>query len=111
MNRGLKMKKYIPHLILTITLLISITFNIIQCVNTNRSNSNTIFNDNIHSIVEIKATTENVGESFGTAEFIDSDGTLITNAHVVTYNHLKSVCNIIFKNMVQKLEQERLMSI
>ncbi|MDD4157514.1 MAG: serine protease, partial [Candidatus Cloacimonetes bacterium] len=84
------MKKYIPHLILTITLLISITFNIIQCVNTNRNNSNIIFNDNIHSIVEIKATTENVGESFGTAEFFDSDGTLITNAHVVTYKKMGS---------------------
>ena len=47
-----------------------------------------IFNNNIHSVVEVKAYTEDVGESFGTAEFIADDGTLVTNAHVVTYKNL-----------------------
>ena len=48
----------------------------------------TVFKNTIHSVVEVKAVTENVGESFGTAEFIKSDGTLVTNAHVVTYKKL-----------------------
>ncbi|MFQ6724078.1 MAG: S1C family serine protease [Clostridia bacterium] len=51
----------------------------------NQLTATDIFNDNIYSIVEIKAYTEDVGESFGTAEFIDNKGTLVTNAHVVTY--------------------------
>lgn len=38
-----------------------------------------------YSIVEVKAETEDVGESFGTAVFVKEDGTLVTNAHVVTY--------------------------
>lgn len=50
--------------------------------------ANTIYQDNLKSIVELKAFTDNIGESFGTAEFIDKDGTLITNAHVVIYKRL-----------------------
>ncbi len=51
---------------------------------------NEIFTNNIDSIVEVKAFSENVGESFGTAEFINNDGSLITNAHVVTYSYLNT---------------------
>ena len=50
-----------------------------------------IYSNNIYSIVEVKAYSENVGESFGTAEFIDSEGRLVTNAHVVTYTSLTIV--------------------
>lgn len=46
-----------------------------------------IYKDALLSIVEVKAVTESVGESFGTAEFV-GDGKLITNAHVVTYKNL-----------------------
>lgn len=54
----------------------------------NESTAQDIFNNNIYSVVEIKAYSEDVGESFGTAEFIDNQGTLVTNAHVVTYTKL-----------------------
>lgn len=47
-----------------------------------------IYSDNLNSVVEIKATSESVGESYGTAVFINKDGTLITNAHVVTYKNM-----------------------
>lgn len=47
-----------------------------------------IYRENLRSIVELKSSSENVGESFGTAEFVDGDGTLVTNAHVVTYTRL-----------------------
>ena len=50
-----------------------------------------VYKDNLRSVVELKATAENVGESFGTAEFIDKNGTLVTNAHVVTYSRLGMV--------------------
>ncbi len=50
-----------------------------------------IYQDCLKSIVELRASSDNVGESFGTAEFIDKNGTLITNAHVVTYTRLGTV--------------------
>lgn len=40
-----------------------------------------------YTVVEVKASTESVGESFGSAVFVKDDGTLITNAHVVTYKN------------------------
>lgn len=50
-----------------------------------------IYNQCLYNVVEVKAVSENVGESFGTAEIIDRDGTLVTNAHVVTYTRLNVV--------------------
>lgn len=81
------MKKYFFYIVLSVVCVSSIALNIFQLVKANR-NTSLDLNDYTYSIVEVKATTENVGESFGTAEFIKSDGTLITNAHVVTYKKL-----------------------
>ncbi len=50
-----------------------------------------IYTQCIDNVVEVKAVTEGVGESFGTAEIISTDGTLVTNAHVVTYTRLNAV--------------------
>ncbi|MCM1438613.1 MAG: serine protease [Roseburia sp.] len=50
-----------------------------------------IYNQCIYNVVEVKAVSENVGESFGTAEIISKDGRLVTNAHVVTYTRLNVV--------------------
>lgn len=50
-----------------------------------------IYSRCIDNVVEVKAVTEGVGESFGTAEIISTDGTLVTNAHVVTYTRLNAV--------------------
>ena len=47
-----------------------------------------IFNSCKASILEIKAETEDVGISYGTAELISADGTMVTNAHIVTYTQL-----------------------
>ena len=47
-----------------------------------------IFNKNANSVVEIVAKSDGVGESCGTGEFIDAEGTIITNAHVVTYTKM-----------------------
>lgn len=55
--------------------------------NTNMDGSR-IFNMNFNSIIEVKATTENVGESFGTGVIYDSEGYFLTNAHVVSYTSL-----------------------
>lgn len=45
----------------------------------------------IENVVEVRASSEEVGESFGTAEIISDDGTMVTNAHVVTYTRLGAV--------------------
>ncbi|MDE7083862.1 MAG: S1C family serine protease [Clostridia bacterium] len=50
-----------------------------------------IYNQCLYNVVEVKAVSENVGESFGTAEIISKDGKLITYAHVVTYTRLNVV--------------------
>lgn len=47
-----------------------------------------IYSSCLDNVVEIKAYSTDVGESFGTAEIISADGTLVTNAHVVTYTRL-----------------------
>ncbi len=54
----------------------------------NSPTAENIYYDNINSIVELKASSKSIGESFGTAEFIDEQGTLVTNAHIVTYKQL-----------------------
>lgn len=53
-------------------------------------------NDNIldlcqASVVEIKAETKNIGTSYGTGEIISSNGTIITNAHVISYTKLSEI--------------------
>lgn len=44
-----------------------------------------IYNECLYNVVEIKACSDGVGESFGTGEIISKNGRIITNAHVVTY--------------------------
>jgi len=83
-----KKLKYVLYSLFALVFVASVTMNILLFVNTYKTNNNTIFQNSIYSVVEIKATTESVGESFGTAVFVKSDGTLITNAHVVTYQQL-----------------------
>lgn len=47
-----------------------------------------LYDRSLKSVVELKAYTKDVGESFGSAVFLKKDGTLVTNAHVVTYSKL-----------------------
>ena len=47
-----------------------------------------IFSKSVYSVVEVKAHSEDTGESFGSGVFVKSDGTLVTNSHVVTYRQM-----------------------
>ena len=50
-----------------------------------------LYDKYLQSVVEVKAYTKDVGESFGSAVLMKSDGTLVTNAHVVTYSKLGEI--------------------
>lgn len=56
-----------------------------------------IFNKCMDSVVEIKAETESVGTSYGTGEIINTDGLIVTNAHVISYQ--KANENYTFENI------------
>lgn len=78
--------------LLTILNLTALSFALFfQIKNSQEITANEIFNNNIYGIVEVKAYSEDIGESFGTAEFIDNEGRLVTNAHVVTYSNLNQL--------------------
>ncbi len=57
-------------------------------INNRDKTASDIFNMNVNSVVEVKATTESIGESYGTGVIYDSSGLLITNAHVISYTSL-----------------------
>lgn len=73
------------------TIVILVIIVIVFVIANSKPTAENIYYSNINSIVEFKASTESVGESFGTAEFIDEQGTLITNAHIITYKKLGTV--------------------
>ena len=92
--KSAKFRKHIKICLVFLTLLTLLNLTALslalffQFKRPNSLSADEIFSNNIYSIVEVKAYSENVGESFGTAEFINDDGCLITNAHVVTYSSL-----------------------
>ena len=75
----------VPILALVISLLIVITIGVIHLY---PMKPDKLFEQSIQSIVELKAVSENSGESYGTAVCIESSDVLVTNAHVVTYSKM-----------------------
>lgn len=75
------------YLILITLCLLSLGFNIYFLATKPKGDSG-IFCTCKVSCLEVKAETEGVGESYGSAEILSKDGTIVTNAHVVTYTKL-----------------------
>lgn len=75
------------YLILITLCLLSLGFNMYFLATKPKGDSG-IFCTCKVSCLEVKAETEGVGESYGSAEIISKDGTIVTNAHVVTYTKL-----------------------
>ncbi len=73
--------------IVTVSLLL-ITAILLRVHTTKPPSAGQVYSDSLHSVVELCAQTQDVGESYGTAVFIDPSGLLVTNAHVVTYSQL-----------------------
>lgn len=63
---------------------------------TTQKNAKFIYNKSIKSIVEVKAETSEIGESYGSAVIYD-DGYAITNAHVISYSNMNN--NILFETI------------
>lgn len=80
---------WVITVIATVISIISLILNFVPRSNTLTAEE--IYNQCLYNVVEVKAESQNVGESFGTAELISDEGTLVTNAHVVTYTRLNTV--------------------
>lgn len=80
----MKNKIILIFTIINFLLVVSVFILIILVNNKNNISGVEIFNDNLLTTVEMKASSEN-RESFGTGFFIDDNGTIITNAHIVVY--------------------------
>ena len=81
-------KLAVINLSISCTLLISFIIALIVITDNSKSYVKRIYDKSLQSVVEVKAYTRDVGESFGSAVLMKSDGTLVTNAHVVTYSKL-----------------------
>lgn len=82
------MKKKITFIVVfvlvSIISFVSLTLNI-YFLATKPKTAGGIFNMCKDSVVEIKAEKESIGTSYGTGEIIDKSGTIVTNAHVISY--------------------------
>ena len=81
-------KLVVISLFISCALLISFIIALIVITHSSKSYVKRIYDRSLQSVVEVKAYTKDVGESFGSAVLMKSDGTLVTNAHVVTYSKL-----------------------
>ena len=79
-------KKY--EIIVSIIILLSVGIVITLFLKLrSEKNSSAIYNEAIKSVVELKASTDDIRESYGSAVIFDN-GKAITNAHVVSYSNL-----------------------
>lgn len=86
------MKKVFCWIFIFISFVLSITSIVLHFFPfSSKPTANKIYNDCICNVVEVKAKSENVGESFGTGEIISADGKIVTNSHVVTYTRLSVI--------------------
>ena len=82
-------QKTIYLILAIIAIILSITAIILRFVQTDKSLTATdIYTRCLQNVVEVKASSDSIGESFGTGEILTEDGKIITNAHVVTYTRL-----------------------
>ena len=81
-------KLLVISLVVSCALLISFIIALIVITYNSKTYIKRIYDRSLKSVVEVKAYTKDVGESFGSAILMKSDGTLITNSHVVTYSKL-----------------------
>lgn len=86
-------KNSISLIILTaLSIIVSVTALILHFIPIGEPPSATeIYDSCLYNVVEVKAVSKKVGESFGTGEILSKDGKIVTNAHVVTFTRLGAV--------------------
>lgn len=62
-----------------------ISLSVFVIVNSNKPTAKKVFKEAQYSVVELKSSVDEDTISYGSAVFISNDGTLVTNAHMVTY--------------------------
>lgn len=78
---------YLTNLLIGLFALFCTIFSFVLFLCQNRSLcQEEIYSQSLLSVVEVKAKSGDIGESFGSAVFVSNDGTLVTNAHVVTFS-------------------------
>lgn len=87
MNKESILKK-INYLIIVIDIILIIAIVVLATMIFISPTTEKIYENCIESVVELKASTDDVGDSYGTAVIIDESGKLITNAHFITYTKL-----------------------
>ena len=102
------MKKKITFIVVFVLVsifsVVSLGLNIYFLV-TEPKSAGDIFNDCQESVLEIKAESETIGTSYGSGEIINKDGTIVTNAHVVTYKKLTET--LVFENVYIRFFDEQ----
>ncbi len=78
-------KKYVVIVVTAVILIVSF---FTWYFSVGRYTPKKIFNDSLNCVVEIKAYSITMGDAYGTGVFIDNQGNIVTNAHVVTYTLL-----------------------
>ena len=81
-------QKYISIIVVAICIIAVVTIIILDSRKDDSLSPQAVYAYALSSVVELKASSESVGESYGSGVFVSSDGKLVTNAHVVTYKQM-----------------------
>ena len=81
-------KLVVISLFISCALLISFIIALSIMTYNSKSYVKRLYDKSLQRVVEVKAYTKDVGESFGSAVLMKSDGTLVTNSHIFTYSKL-----------------------
>ena len=100
---SVKTQKIIVFVILIICVCFSVASFAVQFLPEELSAAE-IYEKCLKNVVEVKSVTEDVAESYGTGEILHEDGTLITNAHVVTFKRADAVTE--FENYYVRFSYE-----
>ena len=81
-----KVKIIILNTVIVVTCIVVVSIFIIVSFSNKQLTPQEIYSKRIGNVVELKAYSNAVGESYGSAVIVDDVGTIVTNAHIITYS-------------------------